>query len=224
TVDAARNALPSTAESSKPAGQADAPEGGNRRRATLATAPPAAFVSDQTEQALELAPLLQAGNGQPTMRELFGLSIRTIVIDAGHGGHDPGALGRTTGIQEKDLTLDIARRLKERLARNSQYRILLVRDSDTFVTLKDRASFANARETDLFVSLHVNFMTDTSTNAVETYYFGRYSDARTRKLAQRENAHSSYALSEFEELVRGMQDRMKLHESRKLAKAIQASL
>jgi N-acetylmuramoyl-L-alanine amidase len=164
------------------------------------------------------------GGAQPTARELFGLAVRTIVIDAGHGGRDPGALGHTTGIQEKDVTLDIARRLKKKLARNARYQILLVRDSDTFVALKDRAAYANARDTDLFISLHVNFLTGTSKNAVETYYFGRYRDSGTRALAQHENQHSAYALSEFEDLLKGMQDSMKLQESHRLAKSIQASL
>jgi N-acetylmuramoyl-L-alanine amidase len=165
----------------------------------------------------------EAGGAGPSVRELFGLSVRTITIDAGHGGRDPGAIGKS-GLREKDVTLDIARRLRDKLARNLQFRIHMVRNSDIFVPLNERADYANARATDLFVSVHVNYLAGTSTNAVETYYFGQYQDLRTRRLAQRENEHSSYTIGEFEALVREMQDSMKLEESKALAKSIQASL
>jgi N-acetylmuramoyl-L-alanine amidase len=164
------------------------------------------------------------GEDQPTLRHLFGLAVKTIVIDAGHGGHDPGAIGKTTGIREKDVTLDIARRLKDKLDRDGRYRVLLVRNDDTFVALNQRAAFANARETDLFVSLHVNYVAGTSSNAIETYYFGEYQDLRSRALAQRENRHSSYAISEFQELLKGMHNSVKLDESKRLATAIQGHL
>jgi N-acetylmuramoyl-L-alanine amidase len=174
------------------------------------------FLTQTPEQAVDA--------DEPTVRELFGLSIKTIVIDAGHGGHDPGAIGKTTGIQEKDVTLDIARRLREKLGRDGKYRVMLVRDSDTFLALNERAAYANSRETDLFISIHVNYVAGTSSNAIETYYFGQYQDVRSRALAQRENEYSSYAISEFEQLLKGMQDSVKLNESKKLADAIQASL
>jgi N-acetylmuramoyl-L-alanine amidase len=181
-----------------------------------------AFASDSTPMTEDADQAVEGD--QPSVRQLFGLSVKTIVIDAGHGGHDPGAIGKATGIREKDVTLDIARRLKEKLGHDGKYRVLLVRDSDMFVALNERAAYANARETDLFISIHVNYVPGTSSNAIETYYFGQYQDVRTRALAQRENQYSSYAISEFEELLKGMKDRMKLHESKNLALAIQASL
>jgi N-acetylmuramoyl-L-alanine amidase len=190
------------------------------------TMPDAAdFASGVSESTSEMqAPEQTIGDDQPTLRQLFGLAVKTIVIDAGHGGHDPGAIGKTTGIREKDVTLDIARRLKDKLDRDGRYRVLLVRDDDTFVALNRRAAFANARETDLFVSLHVNYVAGTSSNAIETYYFGQYQDIRSRALAQRENRYSSYAISEFQELLKGMQNSVKLDESKRLATAIQRRL
>ena len=88
-----------------------------------------------------------------------------------------------------------------------------------------QASVQNRRrETDLFVSLHVNYVAGTSSNAIETYYFGQYQDIRSRALAQRENRYSSYAISEFQELLKGMQNSVKLDESKRLATAIQRRL
>ncbi len=179
--------------------------------------PPAAFAP------VEIADIAPAVSGKENLKSLFGLSVRTIVIDAGHGGHDPGALG-TMGAQEKDITLDVAKRLRDKLAQNKEYRILMVRDEDNFVPLRERANFANSHETDLFVSIHVNYLPSTSVNAVETYYFGRHEDARGRKLAERENEGSDYALSEFEGVLRNVQDTIKHQESQTLAHSIQGSL
>jgi N-acetylmuramoyl-L-alanine amidase len=183
------------------------------RAATAATA-------GEADSLAEVAPLL---SGKEDLKNLFGLSVKTIVIDAGHGGHDPGAVGRM-GTLEKDVTLDIARRLKARLEGSGAYRVLLVRDADSFVSLRQRAAFANAHPTDLFVSIHVNFLPGSSTNAVEAYYFGRHRDARTRRVAERENQGSDYALSEFEDILRNMQDALKLQQAKALAHSIQGSM
>jgi N-acetylmuramoyl-L-alanine amidase len=191
---------------------------------TLSSPVPAKLVVfEPAIEALRETPTGARSAGQPTIRDLFGLSARTIVIDAGHGGRDPGTIGRA-GTREKDITLDIARRLKEKIGRSPQYRIFLVRDSDVFITLNERAAYANSRETDLFISIHVNYLSGTSKNAVETYYFGQYQDLRTRELAQRENRYSSYTISEFGELAGDIQDIMKLEESKALANSIQTSM
>ena len=162
-------------------------------------------------------------SGPRNIRNLFGLSVKTIVIDAGHGGHDPGTVGEM-GTLEKNVTLDVARRLKVKLEQKSSYRIMLVRDEDVFVPIDQRAAFANSQATDLFVSIHVNYLPYTSSNAVQTYYFGLYQDVHTRKLAERENAGSQYTLSQFENVVRNMQDAIKLQESKALAHSIQSTL
>jgi N-acetylmuramoyl-L-alanine amidase len=190
---------------------------------TNSAASPQTVASDGLVDRLREGHSTIVDDAQPTVRELFGLLVHTITIDAGHGGRDPGAIGKA-GTREKDVTLDIARRLKEKLASNPQYRIVLVRDSDTFVPLKERAAYANSLETDLFISIHVNYLTGISKNAVETYYFGKYEDPATRKLAQRENEHSLYTISEFGQLMKDMQDSMKLQESKGLAQTIQGSL
>jgi N-acetylmuramoyl-L-alanine amidase len=157
------------------------------------------------------------------IRRLMGLSVRTIVIDAGHGGHDPGTIGEM-GTREKDVALDVALRLRRRLERSGAYRILLVRGGDVFVPLSERAEYANSNNADLFVSIHVNYLPRTSTNAVQTWYFGRHEDREADRLAERENRDSQYALSDFERIARQLGDTLKLQESKSLAASIQASL
>lgn len=180
-------------------------------------------LAERGDPALDLADVAPLVSGAVNLKSLFGLSVRNIVLDAGHGGRDSGTVGES-GTQEKDITLDVARRLKKKLEENPGYNIRLVRDDDVFVPLTQRADFANSQDTDLFVSIHVNYLPGTYTNAVETYYFGRHEDARTRQLAERENQGSEYSLSEFEGIMRGMQDTIKLQESKALAQSIQGSL
>ncbi|MEZ5995868.1 MAG: N-acetylmuramoyl-L-alanine amidase [Hyphomonadaceae bacterium] len=80
---------------------------------------------------------------------------RTIVVDAGHGGHDPGAIG-TTGVREKDVVLDAALQLRQALEARGPYRVALTRDADRFVELEDRVRFARAQHADLFISIHAD--------------------------------------------------------------------
>lgn len=191
----------------------------------FSTPPP---VSEQAQQASAemidpaayAAPLASA---QVPLKKLFGLSVRTIVIDAGHGGVDPGTIGRL-GTMEKDITLDVALRLKAKLEQNSDFRILLVRDSDITIPLNQRVTYANAYDTDLLVSIHVNYLPDKSINGIETFYFGPHEDARALKLAERENQGSEYTVSDFEDVIRNMRDTIKFQESKVLALAIQNSL
>ncbi len=224
TVPLAPDPSPVDRPDSASATAARGPAGGHDPGARPAAAPdaPVAPVAP-ARPPIELVDVLPLPVEQERLGTLLGLSVRTVVIDAGHGGRDSGAIGRG-GIREKDITLDIARRLRDKLDSREGFRVLLVRDEDVFVPLRARADFANTHDADLFVSIHVNFLPGTSINAVETYYFGRHQDERTRRLAERENEDSGYSLSEFESLMQSMQDTIKLQESRALAHAIQDSL
>ena len=95
----------------------------------------------------------------PARREFTGRNNnlrRTIVVDAGHGGRDPGAIG-ATGVREKDVVLDAALQLRSALeSRGGHYRVALTRDADRFVELEDRVGFARAQNADLFISLHAD--------------------------------------------------------------------
>jgi N-acetylmuramoyl-L-alanine amidase len=113
-------------------------------------------------------------------------SIKTIVIDPGHGGKDPGARGQR-GTEEKDITLKVALKLRDRLSKQPGIRVLMTRERDQFVELEDRAKFANGQDADLFVSIHVNSHPQRSVKGIEIYHFGEAKDQRALEVAAREN-------------------------------------
>lgn len=154
---------------------------------------------------------------------LFDLSVKTIVIDAGHGGRDPGAVGEG-GLTEAEVTLDVAQRLKQRLEHSHNYRILLTRTADEYLSLRDRVQFTNERDADLFISLHVNYLPVEPVTSVETYYFGTEVTAETMQLAERENRHSDFSVAEFNEMLQNVSRTMKAQESKEVATSIQRSL
>ena len=157
------------------------------------------------------------------LSEVFGLDIKTIVIDPGHGGKDPGTSGKG-GLQEKVIALDVALRLKERLEANTDYRVLLTRDKDEFISLSDRIDFANDMHADLFISVHVNYLPSKPNNMIETYYYGMTDDQRTLKLARHENRGSNVGMHDFTNMVEKLGGTLKLQESKRLAAEIQNSL
>src|SRR5881296_745940 len=113
--------------------------------------------------------------------------VRTIVLDAGHGGHDSGAVG-PTGLMEKDLVLDVTRRVGKLVEERLGIRVRFTRDADHFVTLRDRTSFANRERADLFVSIHANAHRETATDGVETYFLSsEATDSAARQVAAAEN-------------------------------------
>lgn len=164
-----------------------------------------------------------ATTSPPSVADLYGLHLETIVIDAGHGGSDPGAIG-AQGLQEKEVTIDIARRLKARLEQYPGYQILLTHSGDQSMDLRERIEFANTNEADLFISIHVNWLPVDSIAPIETYYYGPNSDARALRLAQRENRNSGYSLAEFNDLTQRLGVDLKMQESREAAHQIQEGL
>jgi N-acetylmuramoyl-L-alanine amidase len=150
------------------------------------------------------------------------LSVRRIVIDAGHGGDQPGAISRT-GLAEKDVTLDIALRLRE-LLKKSPFEVLLTRDTDKTMTLADRVALANSRKADLFVSIHINWMQPRSIRPLETYYVGASDDPQVLQLASMENRQSGYSLSEYRQLLEKVFLDVRRTESHALAKTVDAEL
>lgn len=162
-------------------------------------------------------------NGELPIASLFDLSVKTIVIDAGHGGKDPGALGKG-GLSEAEVTLDVARRLKQRLESSYNYRIILTRTDDHHLSLRERVDFANEQNADLFISLHVNYLPVEPVTSIETYYFGTQADDRTLGLAERENQHAEYSVAEFNEMLQNVGRTMKAQESKRVAMSIQRSL
>ena len=159
---------------------------------------------------------------QPTIPQAK--SFKTIVLDPGHGGKDPGARG-LRGTEEKDITLRVALRLRDLLSKQPGVRVLMTRDQDVFVELEERAKFANRHEADLFVSIHVNSHPSRSVKGIEIYHFGEAKDQRALEVAARENGTplSSTGVG-WEYLVADLLTAKKIEESLELAWTTKESL
>ncbi|WP_035068772.1 N-acetylmuramoyl-L-alanine amidase [Nitratidesulfovibrio termitidis] len=152
--------------------------------------------------------------------EQLGLTVHTVLIDAGHGGKDPGAMGN--GIVERNLTLKMAKMVGERLRRMG-FSVIYTRDKDVFVPLDRRTANANDKKADLFLSLHVNANTDPRICGFETYYLDlARSDSATR-VAARENAVSEKSLSDLQFILTDLMLNAKTQESRDVANFVQDS-
>jgi N-acetylmuramoyl-L-alanine amidase len=158
---------------------------------------------------------------RPINREAIPLAIKTIVIDPGHGG-EPGAISES-GVTEKEITLDVALRLR-RLLENGPFEVLLTRETDRRLSLDQRVAFANEHKADLFLSIHVNWMEPHTIRPLETYYVGPTDDPATLKLASRENKDSAYALSDYKQILEKIYVDARRDESRAFAKTIQTRL
>ncbi len=154
---------------------------------------------------------------------IFGLGVKTIMIDPGHGGTDSGAIG-SMGSMEKDLTLDIAKRLRTRLAQYHNFRVIMTREDDRTISLNRRVELAKESKADLFISVHLNYVPSKPINIIETYYFGPSDDKIVLNLAEKENAGSEYGLGEFKKMIEKIGETMKLQESQDLAASIQHKL
>jgi N-acetylmuramoyl-L-alanine amidase len=168
-----------------------------------------------------LPPAANSGGSFSLSRQL-GLGIARIVIDPGHGGHDPGA--RVKGLSEADVTLDVALRLEKLFARQSGVQVVLTRRDDRFVPLQERTAIANRDNADLFLSIHANANEDASLRGVETYFLNLSPDPDAARIVARENASSSQTMHEFEDIVKAIALNDKIDESRDFATIVQRSL
>jgi N-acetylmuramoyl-L-alanine amidase len=155
---------------------------------------------------------------------------RRIVIDAGHGGHDPGAVGRQK-LYEKDVVLDVALKVRKLLMKDPQNEVFLTRETDVFIPLEQRTAFANRKNADLFVSIHANASPNRMAKGIETYLLNWTDDEEANKVAARENKISLRKMKalnkQFDILDVIKTDLMrenKRDESVKLANYIQKSL
>lgn len=154
----------------------------------------------------------------------LGLALRRIVIDPGHGGSDPGAIGRG-GLKEKDVTLAISKRLKAELEQQMPgIRVFLTRDSDKFISLSERTQFANELHADLFVSVHVNSSPNRKTQGIETYYLNITHDRYAVRLAARENAMSETEISNLEFILADLAMKSNVSDSVRLGREVQSSV
>jgi len=152
----------------------------------------------------------------------FPLSVRRVVLDAGHGGTDPGTVS-TSLVSEKDITLDIQKRLAALLA-SSGFDVVTTRGDDRLIPLRDRARLANTSSGDIFVSIHVNSIRNPERHGVETYYLGATNDPSLTKLAAAENRASGYSLTDMRTLLDRVYADARRDESHRLASVVQDQL
>jgi N-acetylmuramoyl-L-alanine amidase len=178
--------------------------------------------SQAAEPSRQDAPL--SGGLEPSMARQLGLGVRRIVIDAGHGGRDPGTVNRRLGLQEKDITLDVARRLQAMLSEHSELEIIMTRRSDEYVALEERTAIANSRRADLFVSIHTNSAPRLTARGVETYFLSLTTDRRAMDVAAQENAMSRKSIGEMRSILDQIIKGANIAESRILTGKLQTSL
>jgi N-acetylmuramoyl-L-alanine amidase len=161
-------------------------------------------------------------NGTFSLSRQLGLGVARIVIDAGHGGHDPGASANR--VVEKEIVLDIALRLEKLLKAEGGMEIVLTRRDDTFIELEERTAIANRENADLFLSIHANVARNRSATGIETYFLNFSTNPEAEAVAARENAGSGMAMHNLPDIVRKIALNNKLDESRDLASVVQTSL
>lgn len=148
--------------------------------------------------------------------------ILKIVIDPGHGGKDPGAVG-PRGEKEKDITLAVGKELAERLEHDG-FNVFLTRKTDVYIPLEERSAFANRKNADLFISIHLNANETESLRGIETYFLNLATDASALKVADRENASVSKKMSEIQFIIKDLMLNARINESSRFASSIHKSI
>jgi len=177
----------------------------------------------QPANEMVIVPAKPASNGDRSLVRSLGLKVQRVVIDPGHGGHDTGTVG-PSGYTEKELVLDISKRLKELIEKELGAEVVLTRDDDTFIPLETRTAIANQESGDLFVSIHANSSRVRTVRGVETYYLNLTTSREALDVAARENAASEHSIHELQELSKKILLQDKVEESRELARAIQKGM
>ncbi|MDQ6799995.1 MAG: N-acetylmuramoyl-L-alanine amidase [Acidobacteriota bacterium] len=160
---------------------------------------------------------------EPVKAAAFPLAVRRVILDAGHGGKDAGASSASL-VSEKQITLDIERRLRILLERGG-FEVVATRTDDTLIPLRERARLANSSDGDIFVSIHVNSIrSHTTSHGVETYYLGPTKDPLLTQLAAEENGSSGYSIADLRKLLDRVYADVRRDESRRLAATLQGQL
>jgi len=158
-----------------------------------------------------------------SLAQQLGLGVGTIVIDAGHGGKDPGALSPGGG-QEKDVVLDIAKRLRTILQKRLKFKVITTRDTDRFIPLEERTGIANTKKADLFISIHANASHNRKAHGVSTYFLNLSTDKQAMELAALENSTSTKNIGQLQSILNDLMQNSKIKESSRLAGCVQGAL
>jgi N-acetylmuramoyl-L-alanine amidase len=208
-----------------------APTFPNSSLAAPPPAPAAPVLSSPTLQPAPVAvstpetafPAKHNSAGGRSMIRVLGLKVGKIVLDPGHGGHDTGTVG-PEGLREKDLVLDVAKRLGALIEERLGSEVIYTRADDVFVPLERRTEIANEAKADLFLSIHANSSTLHSVAGVETYYLNFTTSKAALEVAARENAGSQKTIYELQDLLEKIALKDKVEESREFATRIQSAL
>jgi N-acetylmuramoyl-L-alanine amidase len=185
---------------------------------------PVPLVSRPASAAVTVSPASPAANsnGQFSLARQLGLGVSRIVLDAGHGGHDPGA--RANGVNEAELVLDVTLRLRDLLEKQPGIEVTLTRATDEFIPLEERTAIANRQGADLFLSIHANASRNPKARGVETYFLNFASNPEAEAVAARENSASGKTMHSLPEIVRAIALNNKIDESRDFADMVQKSM
>ena len=167
-------------------------------------------------------PAARNSNGGFSIARQLGLGVSRIVIDAGHGGHDPGAQAR--GVVEAELVLDVALRVEKLLKKVPGVEVVLTRRTDEFVALQERTAIANREGADLFLSIHANASPSAQVHGIETYFLNFATNLSAAAVAARENAASGQGMNALPDIVKAIALNNKLDESRDFATEVQHSM
>ena len=154
----------------------------------------------------------------------FSLGVSRIVIDPGHGGKDYGARGYYKGVHEKNVVLQISKKLAHKVRKQLGCEVLLTRTTDKYLTLEERTAFANTKNADLFVSIHTNAIKDKRAYGIETYFLNLATDDDAIRVAAFENATSTKNISDLQTILTDLMQNAKINESSRLAGNVQDSL
>jgi N-acetylmuramoyl-L-alanine amidase len=157
-----------------------------------------------------------------SMSRQLGLGVSRIVIDAGHGGHDPGAKGK--GVTEAELVLDVALKLEKLLQKVPGVEVILTRRTDEFIPLQERTAIANREGADVFLSIHANASPNAQARGIETYFLNFANNLSAAAVAAQENAASGQTMGALPDLVKAIALNNKLDESRDLATQVQRAM
>jgi len=147
-----------------------------------------------------------------------------IVLDPGHGARDLGSFGCANGMHEKDVVLQIARRLAKMIRKQLHCEVIMTRNSDSYLTLEERTAIANTKNADLFISIHTNASENQKRYGIETYFLNLATEDEAINVAARENATSSKNISDLQTILTDIMQNAKIDESGTLAGYVQESL
>lgn len=197
---------------------------GRKALLPVVEAPDKSGSTDATlEPGIQQKPRLSEAKEKVRKRSLQPGAIRRIVVDAGHGGHDPGAVGKG-GTQEKDVVLKIAQEVAERVQSELGIDVVMTRTTDHFIELQERTAIANKVGADLFISIHANAASNRNANGIETYYLNLAKTEKVAQLAALENGTSLEKVSILQAVLFDLMANYKLNDSALLADAVQKAV